>query len=209
MGRHCIVCQKMGNNEYVIDPSSPYVPEDYWNKRRMPNSTKNDIVNTSHRRFLQPHLESRQSLIELGPGDGRLFQLYSGKRVSTLDLTRQHEETLNQKADTYGFQLSQYWYTRPQDPFPFDDKQFELAVASQVLIHVPFSLIRHTLSELLRISGRVVLVSGLSERWPKTQADALPGTYCFTHDYEQLLGDCGARIVDTGAIENFVALAAE
>ena len=95
----------MERNAYKLLPGQKYVPEEYWNERAIPNTTRTELINKVHHDFMVRHLEGHTRIFELGPGDGRLFKLYGGKKVSTLDVTNKHSKFLLDKARSYNIQL--------------------------------------------------------------------------------------------------------
>ena len=186
----------MDRNEYKLLVGQKYVPEDYWNERSIPNTSRTELISTIHRDFIKKHIRDRNQIFELGPGDGRLFQLYGGKTLSTLDLTNKHSEFLVDKAVHYNIQLNQFYYANVLDSFPFSDKKFEIAVASQVLIHIPFEAIKHAICELLRISESVLIISSKVPSWPKTQAEVKVHSHCFTHDYVEMFKGLNSKVIE-------------
>lgn len=171
-----------------------YDPWVYWNRRENPiNSNK---VNREISEFLKRGLRDRREVFELGAGTGRLFPFYSGKSLTTLDLSRGYESECLRRAEEYDVSINQNFYDDPLSPFPFQDRQFEVSLAVQVLIHVPFYAIDHTFKELLRVSKELIVISGYNKKWPNRSDQIKRNQYCFNHDYIDLVERCGASIVE-------------
>lgn len=180
-----------------------YDPVTYWNEREHPNTAPNPGVSAEHARFFRRHIGGHASLLELGPGVGRLFPLYSGlPEVATLDLTRRYEPQVAAAAQTLGLSVQQNFLDDPLAPFPFADGRFDVGVSSFVFIHVPFENIRHSMSELARVARHVVAFVGDDPAWPKTPAARKPSTHCFGHDYDALCADIGCTITDREVFVN-------
>jgi ubiquinone/menaquinone biosynthesis C-methylase UbiE len=177
----------MIKNDYKLQIGEKYIPEKYWKDRSIPNSSVTESISKVHRDFLVKNLHGKHRIFELGPGDGRLFKLYSNKNLDTLDLSENHFALLQAKAIQFNINLSQSYYNNAMAAFPFDNKQFEIAVASQVLIHIPFSFIDHTINELLRVSQSLIIISGKTDKWPKCESEVHPHSHCFLHDYLSIL----------------------
>lgn len=86
-----------------------------------------------------------ESILEIGVGNGFLsrYLRHEGLNVHTLD----HDPDL--EPDTVGSVLE----------LPFEDDHFDMAVAFQVLEHLPWETFEVALSELRRVSKRWVIVS--------------------------------------------------
>lgn len=168
--------------------SKDYDPYEYWNLRKHPNRRPNyNLIKETEKFFLTRYISGEEKLFELGPGDGRLFPLYQNKSLVTLDLTKNYKDVLDRKAKKFGIKLSQSWYKDPCRSLPFKDDCFDAAIACQVLIHIPFTQIEHIISELARISSKVLILSGYNSSWPKKQDEVIPKSHCFAHDYINLI----------------------
>ena len=163
-----------------------YDPLSYWNARKNPN--KSDQAPGWLLRYATAHTAGQPRILELGPGVGRTFDIYSaGQEVTTLDLSRQYAETLAARARERGVTLHQHFLDDPAARFPFEDGAFELGVCLQVLMHVPPQFIEHSMGELARVCRRTVIVAGVNEAW---NAKAV---HCFNHNYLRICGSIGAR----------------
>jgi hypothetical protein len=113
--------------------------------------------------------------------------------LTTLDLSRRYEESLQRAADHRGMQLRQAFLERADDPFPFADQSFPIGIASQVFLHVPDTLIERTFSEFLRVCREVVVISLYANAF---RGQRLPG-HVFAHDYPALASRHGFELNHT------------
>jgi len=174
-----------------------YDPVTYWNERAHPNTAPNPGVSAEHARFFQKQIAGQKSLLELGPGVGRLFGLYRGlQEVATLDLTQRYAAQVRAAADALGLGVTQNFLSDPLAAFPFAEARFDVGISSFVFIHVPFENIRHSMSELARVARKVVVFVGDDPVWPRTPAERKPSSHCFGHDYDALCDEIGCVITD-------------
>lgn len=194
----------MGNEPIVTDK---YDPIEYWNARPHPNTRTNPGVRDNHARYLSKHLAEADEILEIGPGVGRLFGLYSHlKAVHTVDISRLYKERLRQAAKDNDVTLVDHYLDDPKSDLPFSAGQFSKGIASFVFLHVPFENIRHTMSEMARTCAEVVIISGVDEKWPKTEAEKKPSSHCFNHDYEKICAEIGCEVVERTTIDPAFAL---
>lgn len=177
-------------------PTNRYDPATYWNDREDPNSKLNKALPKRIEEYVVKHLPSDGKVLEFGPGVGRLFSLFSGRHIDTLDISKKYKKALEDQARQYNVELNQYHTTSADDSFPFRDGSYSLSIACQVLIHVPFEVIKHTVSELARVSDAVLIVSGNSENWPKSPQEINGFVHCFSHDYLELSRELGLQAED-------------
>jgi hypothetical protein len=134
--------------------------------------------------YIHDAVDGLSPVFELGPGVGRTLHAYRrGQEIMTLDLSRTYEDRLARNAGRFGLSVARHYLEDPRASYPFETGFFAIGVASQVLLHVPPSLIEHTLSELMRVSRKLVVISlfchgqPVSGRW---------GNHVFNHDYPEL-----------------------
>ena len=185
----------MTSNKGFVPES--YDPVEYWNNRAQPNTDERPGISPKDIEFFKSQVPDGSSILEVGPGIGRLIPLYAtarGKAFSTLDLTRQHEATVNEVAAENGLTAHQYFMSEADGKYPFEDGAFDVAVSSYVLIHVPFKLIRHTMRELARVADKVVVYVNLNPNAPDREEDQKPHHHVFRHDYRGLCEELGFKI---------------
>ena len=172
--------------------SDKYDPIEHWNTREHPNTAANPGISPVEYDFLGPLLDGADSLLELGPGVGRLFPLYKTvSQFSTLDLSTNYTDRAQQAADAAGINVQANFIQGPLDPFPFEDNAFDMGIASHVLMHIPFENIEHSMSELARCCKKVAVITVLERQWPRKGTNFDPKWHCFAHDYEQICRELG------------------
>lgn len=175
--------------------SEKYDPTEHWNTREHPNTAENPGISPVEYDFLGPLLSQANSLLELGPGVGRLFPLYkSVAQCSTLDLSTNYTDRAQSAADAAGIGVQANFIKGPLDPFPFDDNTFDMGIASHVLMHIPFENIEHSMSELARCCKKVAVITVLERQWPRKGTSFDPRWHCFAHDYEALCRELGCEM---------------
>lgn len=178
-----------------------YDPLTYWAKREHPNTGEAPGISPPHRQYFSENTSDAKSILELGPGIGRLFPLYKGiERVAALDLSHKYQDHAKESAQRANVPLEQYFLSDALDSYPFNNGEFEIAVASFVLLHVPFENIRHTISELSRVSKKVIVFDGDDPSWPTNESERKPSSHCFRHDHEAL---CRELSLTKSATERF------
>lgn len=171
-----------------------YDPRDYWNSREHPNTAVDPGLNPDEVKYLGSRLNGVGSVLEVGPGVGRLFPLYkSVPTVATVDISFNYLTRARAAATAAGIKVNDNYLIEPQQKLPFADQEFDLGVTSHVLMHIPFELIEHTMSEAARCCKQVVVISAWHKAWPKKGATFDPKWHCFTHDYEAICRSIGCQ----------------
>ena len=174
-----------------------YDPKSYWDTREHPNTAAAPGISEHDRSFLLPRITGVGSLLEIGPGVGRLFPLYKGvSQISTLDLSRNYQERALRVARLNNISINDFYIDDPLAVFPFEDQRFEIGIASHVLMHIPFDIIEHTMREAARVCQSVLVVSAIHQYWPRVGQSFDPKWHCFAHDYETLCRKIGCNYYD-------------
>lgn len=177
--------------------SEKYNPAEYWNTREHPNTAEAPGINHHEIDFLGPKLAEANSVLELGPGIGRLFPLYKEvAETSTLDLSTNYDERARAAATASGVAIDANFIDDPLAKFPFADNTFDLGIASHVLMHIPFENISHSMSEMARCCKSVAVISAIHRYWPRKGAEYDPKWHCFAHDYEAICKDLGCTFAE-------------
>ena len=171
-----------------------YDPVSYWGGRANPNSPEGESqkrVDFDVGYISQAIGDVAESVLELGPGVGRTFKAYykSNIRVTTLDISRKYADDLLLASQKQGIELEQFYLDTGDSVFPFENNAFPVGVASQVLLHIPPVSIRHSLSELIRVCEKVVVITAYAHGKP-TKIDH----HVFNHDYFSLCTELGCSM---------------
>lgn len=164
-----------------------YNPVEYWNNRGEPNTEADAPLSSFERELFRPFLEQAGSVLEIGPGVGRLFPLYtSNECVATIDISRNYADRAGAMASSMDICVNPYYLDDALDKFPFQNFEFEVGIASHVLMHIPFENIVHTMTELSRCCRKIMVVSAFHRFWPRKGSEFDPKWHCFRHDYEAI-----------------------
>jgi 2-polyprenyl-3-methyl-5-hydroxy-6-metoxy-1,4-benzoquinol methylase len=169
-----------------------YDPYQYWSEREHPNTSSEPGISPIEAEYLLQRLAHAGTLLELGPGVGRLFSLYKAiRKIHTLDLSMRYQSRARAAASSAGIFIQDHYLSSPLQKFPFDDQSFDLGIASHVLMHIPFGMIEHAMTELARCCKRVVVISATHRYWPQRGDTHDPKWHCFAHDYKALCDSIG------------------
>ncbi|MEL6172635.1 MAG: class I SAM-dependent methyltransferase [Pseudomonadota bacterium] len=194
----CIKDQRNGISDMTDQAKQypDYQPFEYWNAREHPNISDDDDVGLHDSEFIRPQIKDAKTLLEIGPGVGRLFKLYTHlDKVYTVDISTNYSDRLRAKATSFGISLEDHYLPDATAPFPFVDQQFDCGMASFVLMHIPFENIEHTMSEAARVCKKMVVFTSVEDSWPKARAEYNTHWHCFNHDYNAICERIGCEIV--------------
>lgn len=179
-----------------------YDPVQYWRTRKDPNTVNPETKN--HLSFLEEHLSGVDSILDFGPGVGRLFSAYKGSSIVVgCDVTDQHDERLDKLASEYGFDFELLISDESSGELPYVDDSFDAAVSVQVLLHQTAEDAKTILSELARVGKKIIIVSYWEEH-PLRLSD-----HCFSHDYVGLCNELNINIVEQKVIGKNIYLIGE
>lgn len=173
-----------------------YQPEVYWNKRRHPNTQADAPITGADQNFFYPLIRAASSILEIGPGVGRLFPLYTSHgAITTLDVSKNYASRARAAADAAGVAVQAAYVERADQRYPFADATFDLGVTALVFQHIPFDTIAHAMTEAARVCDRVAVRCSINTQWPK-RGDAFdPQAHCFLHDYPALCRELGLTLM--------------
>lgn len=169
--------------------SRSYDPVSYWARRRDPNNAagKSAEVLKRHVDFLRQLLPTPGTFLEYGPGVGRTFAAYpKGSIIDAVDLSDTYFPELKKHAARCRVELRNNFIVQPGEPLPFSDQEYAVAIASQVFLHVQPSAIKNVIDELLRVAGKVLVISAYKHGSPVHTASR----HCFNHDYIKIVSQC-------------------
>lgn len=160
---------------------------EYWRRRRFPNhSTKGTLPKSSLiLDYIKRHLENNSKVLDFGAGVGRTFPACAKvSHLECFDITDKYAKILAAKAKGYKFDFS-FTLGHTIGVTPYKDKEFDTAIACQVLLHQKPQNIRRVMAELIRVANKVIVISGqVSETARITE-----NTYCFHHKYLKICRD--------------------
>ena len=162
---------------------------EYWNKRKNPCSTIIEEFTKHHLNFLKKQVVDCKKILDFGPGYGRLFEAYKNSNsVVGIDVTNQHENSLKDTAKKHGFDFELFLRTDNFSKIDYPDKFFDAVVTIEVLFHQTPDVIEFLMKELLRVSKKVIAVTGmnLANKFDNLKNYKPSNKYCFTYDYYKI-----------------------
>ena len=162
----------------------------YWNNRKDPNSKKGIKIADDQIKWMSPFVEDHYNVLEYGPGVGRLLPLYKKlEHINFYDISKIYEKQVRQRSRDLNINIKEYVIdTTNNIKTTFTDNQFDLVIASAVLLHVSEKEIKEVMKELARI-GNKVLVTTWYDKKIKTRGD-----YCWSRDYKKIINNMGMEI---------------
>jgi len=172
---------------------TPYDEVSYWGKREHVTSSDEIYFNPNYG-FIESQINHWDNVLDLGVGEGRLLSAMKKAHSLTLcDISPLNGEIVMSKALELGVP-ARYILLDKIHPIPFSDKEFDVAVASQVLLHQRPCNILPVMKELARVADRVVCISSYEEGWFFDEPggpihDERRG--CFNYDYNKIVKENG------------------
>lgn len=152
----------------------------YWNRRKNPNSSTIGGDTPTHISFIKKNLKDVCSLLDFGPGVGRLLEAYAGiSRIEGYDVSEIYKSELLEKAKQLNLNFSLI-VEKKIGKLPYKDKEFDAAIATEVLLHQKPKYIELVMSELLRVAEKVIVITWMEEG---VQFGSTSGPHCFHHNY--------------------------
>lgn len=180
-----------------------YRPRQYWDQRAWSylrfehlRTVREWLLAPFRMRLIAKELERLRpaALLEVGCGPGRNLPLFASiPRVACVDFSPPMLERARNRARRLGTSQVTFFERAGQD-LGFEDGSFELVLTTVVLLHVPPEDIEQVIGELVRVSGRWILINEYSsvdldrlQRWPTME-------HVFLHDYRACFERAGARL---------------
>lgn len=151
----------------------------YWKNRVKPNAPAADAPEfvKQHLRYIKKHLRNCKTVLDFGPGEGRLFAAYAGlNRVEGFDLTDIRKDSLISQARKYNLNFN-LTVEEIVGCLPYSDKEYDAVVATEVLLHQRPENIDRVMLELVRVGKKVIVIT-----WYEPDNDN-KSKHCFNHDY--------------------------
>ena len=163
---------------------------DYWNNRENPNSKNPNERNTQkHIDYVKSNIDGNDTILDFGPGVGRILPAYNRtNKITGYDISSKYRNRLLEAAEKEKINLELIVENKKITKFTFPDNCFDAAVSVSVLLHQPPEQIANVMSELARISKKVVIVSWydsnksydlIGEKRDETK-------FSFNHNYKEI-----------------------
>ena len=187
--------------EVATIATDQYTEFDYWNRREYPTDPNmSQETKKQHIEFIGEHMVGVKKVLDFGPGIGRTFEAYKGiPYVEGCDISRLYEAQVEAKAEEIGFEFKLIHLDLVQvGKLPYRKNQFDVAVCAEVLLHQQPQHVLLVMSELARVSKKVIVISWTEDR---VRFDE-PGTpkpgrnHCFHYNYVQICQEQGWKTSD-------------
>jgi len=174
-----------------------YNPFIYWKNRENPN--RNCCPTNAERAFLAPEISIADSILDVGPGVGRMFSLYRPEvPICGVDISETYKHKAKAKAMAHGLNyehevLLDFYKTG----LPFERESFDLCIAVKVLLHVTPDQIDFIMSEMARVATKVMITSKIGDD---------PADHVFNHNYREIIERNNLCIIEGDIIGNQIHL---
>jgi len=139
---------------------------------------------------------SFENVLEVGCGFGRITKLildeFHVRKLKGIDLSPRQIENARKYVNNGEVELL---VGRVQD-LDIPDDSYDLVIAVEVLMHIPFKEIETAMAELVRVSRKHIV----NLDWYRPKSGTQLGGYCFAHDYSSLYEKLGATKIEAIAI---------
>jgi len=180
----------------VASPTE-YLEDRYWNMRAYPTTPTMTAEKTQeHIDYIKSHLGSMDNkILDFGPGIGRTFAAYKDVySVQAVDVSMLYTDRVKAEAAKYDFQFALKYITTAgtqEKGLPFKDNEFDVAVASEVLLHQRPENIVRIMAELARVAKQVIVISwapatGMPCIDPFAPPMVSGSHHCLPYDYKAL-----------------------
>lgn len=146
---------------------------------------ENNLIN-----FLKNEIDFN-SVLEIGCGFGRITKLITEnfptiEKVSAIDLSPAQIENAKRNVNS---DKVKFLCGKIQD-LNIHSENYDLVLASEVLMHISFTEIDPVIEQLVRISKKHII----NLDWYRQTSGVESGEYCFVHDYEGLYKKYGCKV---------------
>ena len=129
-------------------------------------------------------------ILDVGCGWGRLYA-YLSKEVIESDVTMvDFTTTALHLCEEMTGHRPDLWDGKK---LPYEDDSFNLVVLMELTLHIHPDHIKEVIDEAFRVSNQYVYITTLEWDQPEVKED----TWCFAHDYMELLGDADIVMAKT------------
>jgi len=190
----------------VVVTEEQYSEFDYWNRRSYPtdpNMTEDTIKR--HIGYIKENVFKAKKVFDFGPGIGRTFEAYENiPYVEGCDISRLYGDQAKAKAVEVGFEFKLVHLDLVEiGRLPYKKNEFDVGVASEVLLHQRPQHILLIMSELVRVCKKVIVVSWCEERIDFDIPGKLKSgpNHCFHYNYLDICKKQGWEIFDIRYVE--------
>ncbi len=164
---------------------------EYWRDRQEPNAKNIEVHEPVHLGFLKKHLTNVNSVLDCGPGIGRLFSAYKDvSKIDVYDISDTYKDRLLVKADSLELNIK-FTLGNEVAYLPYPDDSFDAAVTTEVLLHLVPDDVLVRMSELVRVANKVIAIA-----WSEDIPNKKSGIHCFNHNYVEICELYNYEILD-------------
>lgn len=160
----------------------------FWNKKSKPNHFKAEqsVRKNRHIEFVKSNLFKGCTVFEFGPGDGRLLPAYENivSLLFAYDISSQWKKEYINKAKNYSFPFVHFTDYCLRDDLSQIVSNFDVVVASLVLLHQKPSRIDMVMNNLANICKYVIVISKSTKSASINQKDEKATSY--DYDYIEI-----------------------
>lgn len=180
---------------YNLDKQYKYIMNynkiNYWETRKDPNNAHARTLTPHHIKTIKPFITDNVSVLEYGPGIGRMLDLYNNQtEINYYDITNVYRDRLVDKCKSSNVKINSYTIDTSGDiTTQFEDNEFDIVCAFEVLLHSPETEITELMTELARIGKKVVIVTWYDN------GSTTNSFHCWTRDYKKILNHNNLNLV--------------
>jgi 2-polyprenyl-3-methyl-5-hydroxy-6-metoxy-1,4-benzoquinol methylase len=163
----------------------------FWENRNNPNNDNGKTTTPDHIKIVKPFLPPDINLLDYGPGVGRMIDLYKNQtHINFYDISPTYKSRLIQKCKNNNLKIDKYIIDKSgKIKTPFEDKEFDIVCAFEVLLHSPENEIEELINELARIGKKVIITTWYQD------GKFINSGHCWTRDYKTLLMDNNFNLI--------------
>ena len=155
--------------------SFTYEEVKFWNSKKIPipkrELTEKEVNMPVN--FIKENLVGCKKVLDFGPGKGRTFGAYEEiETVRAYDISDTWKSYVFNSVKKYNIKNFDLIISKKIESLPYKDNEFDAVVVSLVLLHQRPQYIINVMSELVRVSKKVIAISYYS----KLKDFILPGT---------------------------------
>jgi len=155
----------------------------YWNSRVDENNDFCRTITGLHVDKVKPFISPNSKILEYGPGTGRMIDVYSEQNeINFYDISDMYKTRLIENCEKKNLSVDNHIIDKSGNiKTNFNDNEFDVVCAFEVLIHSPEHEIELLINELSRIGKKVIIITWYDG------GKKLSSDYCWTRDYKNLL----------------------